>query len=234
MKILIFCIGLFSAAGCTLLTSTTEAEVFATIVIDRTDELTVHPDARAICTDLGLINHPYQGVSVTVTSVTDMNITPEKVITLEGEQEWQGNIHVRQSKIAAFTDTLAQTIAGFLPTDSTKMRRSVLFYILSNQLTALSQKQGKKLLYLYSDLSENSDFLNTYQPSILEDIKRHPDKYVKLLEQEYPLPDLKGITVYCMYNPSSQTADYRYTILSSLVRLWLENHHTSVIMKASH
>lgn len=101
---------------------------------------------------------------------------------------------------------------------------SIIYSIIVKQLNELSQSRAKvKTLYIYSDLYENSDLLNVYNPKQFKDFKKHKSKYIQQFETKYPLQNLSGIEIYFLYKPKDFNDNMKYKELHELYLQILNN-----------
>lgn len=95
--------------------------------------------------------------------------------------------------------------------------KSIIYPVIVKQLNELSQSQAKtKALYVYSDLYENSDLLNVYNPKQFNELKNKKSKFIQKFEEKYPLQDLNGIEVYFIYKPKDFDDNMKYKELYEL------------------
>jgi hypothetical protein len=197
-----------------------------TLVIDRTDNVILHPTADGIISQLGLQDSPWQGIRIKLTYVSDLDINPTTVIALEKENEWDGNLTVRRAKVQRFKNQLRECLQKMRRADT--CQHSIIYRTIARQASNLvASTATKKYLLVWSNLRENSD-INFYNPQTISLLKTSPQSIQQHLEATCPSFKLKGIQVWLLYNPTSYRDNNSYMPLAGFYQHLLEVHGATV------
>ncbi len=201
------------------------------VLIDQTDPLVVYPDVKKIMGYTGFTDDIWTSATVTVSTLTDMNISPEYSLSIPSESKWLGNKSARQSDIEAFTNELTQKLDTLRPLSFQPLRRSVILVPLITHLNALAEQKGDRHILVYSNLFENSSF-SFYDPLTLKMIESMPKEFKKQVEEQIPISDLEGITIHFIYKPGTREDNSRYCIISRFLTKWFSEKGAKVIVSA--
>jgi hypothetical protein len=198
-----------------------------TLVVDRTDNVILHPTADGIISQLGLQDSPWQGIRIKLTYVSDLDINPTTVIALEKENEWGGNLTVRRAKVQRFKNQLRECLQKMRRADT--CQHSIIYRTIARQASNLATSPStKKYLLVWSNLRENADNINFYDPQTFGLLKTSPQRIRQRLEATCPLSRLKGINVWLLYNPTSYRDNNSYMPLAGFYQHLLESHGAKV------
>lgn len=140
--------------------------------------------------------------------------------------KWTGNNVLRQGQIEKFTSQLQHCI------DTISFKESIKHSIVYNTIVA-SCKQlivsyaSHRYLAVYSDLRENS-VVSFYNPTTLDSLKKFPASIEKRLTALNPLPNLDGITVWLVYQPTSYEDNQQYMVIAQFFKHLFEEHGATV------
>jgi hypothetical protein len=210
---------LFLSQGCSNAPAGIDTAI--TILIDRTDPLQAYPEADDISDCLGLKQDPWQGIQMTVTSISDKDVNDTRIVTLEKEDRWTGSITVRKARIARFTKELRAALIQ--AKSQVSLDHSIIYRSIAKYLNALAATNAaKKHLLVYSDLMEN-DVLNFYAPKTFSLLQTKPDNVRRGLENIAPIQDSKGVDVWLLYEPVTYEANHTYRIAAGFYKQLLES-----------
>jgi hypothetical protein len=143
-----------------------------------------------------------------------------------------GNDFERTDEVNAYFSKV-DSFFGYFKSQKKSRKESVVYKVLVAELNRLSKsKLEKRSLIVNTDFMENS-FINFYNPSILKEIKRNPEKIDISLLSKYPLSDLKGIDIYFVYLPVNRFDSQRFEILSEFYKQLFESYGASVHIVAN-
>ena len=173
----------------------------AVILIDRTDPLTVYPNANEILSSLGINNDRWQGIKITVSEITDKDVNRKVVVAIEKENKYLGNPKIRAAKIERFKSYLAKAL--IISDSVSSFAHSIIYCPLAKHLNDLSSsKVDDKYLFIYSNMMENSD-LNFYDKFTFSLQKDNPKLIEQKLEKNLAIHDLSNINIWIIYKPNS-------------------------------
>ncbi len=207
MKYIPVFIALWLYTGCANNARIFETDI--TIIIDKTDRMTVYPTAGEIISKLGLKGNPWQGIRITATYVSDKDINDVTVLTLEGENQWSGNIIMRKAKIQHFSKQLQRCLSGMEYNGTCPY--SIIYRTIARQINRLAASDAtRKILLTYSDLQENDTDLDFYDPKVKDKIAKNPQSIIAQLEATVPLKSLNGLQIWLLYSPTSYRQNNTY------------------------
>ena len=223
---------------------TAEEHCYMSVVVvrDITDYHALQPDADATLSLFNLSEHKDNAVSYRYTEIADKLLVPTVDLYLPdaatGETKNRTNKPMyRERTILQFMDTVRKTLAVLTANkDSvTTLNHSECFKIISTELILLTQKQSEhKILWVFSNLKENSSILSVFAGNAKQQIKNHPEAIEKLLEGTGLIPqNLKGITVVFAYLPTSREDDQEFNVLVQVYKQLLEKHSAKVVIQAT-
>jgi len=199
-----------------------------TILVDITDSLTCKPDTTKIFDKLGLKEDMWQGVKVTVSSISELDINPIETIVLPSEDSWNSNKGTREAKVDRFKKELFAKIRDVVSRAKGSEGHTILYRSLCRNLNALANsKADYKGLMIFSDLEEN-DSTSFYSPSVFKQLKTNPSVIERLLERNGKLADLQGIHAYFEYAPVGYIDNARYMTVSCFFARLLQHHNAKV------
>jgi len=212
-------IALWLCTSCNDSKQTLETDV--TVVVDKTDKMTVYPTADEITSPLGLKNNPWQGLRFTATYISDKDINDVTVLTLDAENQWDGNILIRKAKVRHFVKQVQECLAGMKYTGTCPY--SIIYRTIARQANGLTGSTAKrKLLLIYSDLCENDADLNFYDRKVMNRVKNNPQSIAVQLEATVPLNPLNGVQVWLLYSPGSFKQNNDYMPVANLYKQMLK------------
>lgn len=168
------------------------------------------------------------GEFVRIVPITELGLNKSfETKIMKEENLLMGNDFERTDEVDAYfikTDSMLKYFDGQKKTRT----ESVIFKVLSDELQKLSQsKTDKRVLIVNTDFMEKS-FINFYDPEIMKDIKRDPEKITGALLSKYPLSNLTGINIYFVYLPKDKWDSKRFEILSGFYKKLFESFGAQV------
>jgi hypothetical protein len=210
------------------------------IINDKTDPHKLRPSANAHIISLRLSENKGREITVRYMEIVDKKTTPVYILHLPNEavtnaENVTGTMLYREYSVLKFIDTVRKTLSP-IPSngDTGRLQYSEIFSLVANELTALNRRQATiKRLFLYSDLQERSSTFNCYSKQSQQLLAHHIDKVVaKFRSQAVLPPNLKGITVYVIYQPISREEDQKFTAMVMVYRRLLEPLGVIIVQQA--
>lgn len=196
-------------------TETPVLEVETVVLIDGTDELKEVPEFEFFKKKI----KPESQINSSIFRcglINDIEFSGINQIELKTKltnEETQEEIYLRRNQ---FIKKCKEAYENQLKS-VTEKDHSIIFSVVVKQLNILSQSTAsQRAIYLFSDLYENSDLLNVYNPSQFKDLKKNKSKYIQQFESKYPLQNLNGIEVYFLYKPKDFDDNMKYKELYEL------------------
>ena len=185
---------------------------FIIIVIDRTDPMSIVPDAHQLCTQMGLKENPWQKIVVETTTISDKDVNEVHVITLKQETEWFTDEDLRKGEIKHFELQLKECLSRL--SAPAQCPYSIIYRNIQRQATRLAASKAKsRWMLVYSDLAEHSS-VSFYNPKVVDELQTHPEVVQKHLGIDEPLPDLRNVHIWLLYEPQSYEANQSYMVFA--------------------
>jgi len=141
---------------------------------------------------------------------------------------------VRQKLISRYCHSIDSAIHHIQERNTRETNHSQVFYALSIALGELSKSHtDRKFLIVLSDLAENTDGFSVYKPGMLDLLKANSDSMATILHLNRLPKSLKGITVYFVHAPQNLVDDERFGVISTFLRLILEEREAKVIITSN-
>lgn len=189
------------------------------IMIDTTDPLLVYPDIDQMEHVLKLEDNLWQGVEVHVGTINDRDVNSIHSMILPKENRITGNIQERQNRVGFFQLDLVDALAKCRPQNPPYLNHSIIYRTLVEQLNMLAKSTAKnKNLVVYSNLYENSDLANFYDPKTFKILQNTPGKILGKFMDAEVLYSLDGINVWLVYQPIDYQDNLHYMEVSKLYR----------------
>jgi|SRR6185312_12265944 len=221
---------LYLSIGCSSSPSATNTTEL-TILIDQSDPLRLCPDAGAITAELGLKQNIWQGIRITITTISDKDINQLTVVTIEPESRWTGNTIIRNAKIERFRRELHTALAE--AEKPSILGHSIIYRAIAKALNRLAATPSKKkYLLVYSNLVEN-DEVNFYDRKTLSEVKEHPERIRQQLEKTASIGKVPGIQVWLLYEPASFEENNTYMGIANFYKQLLEPNGAAVHIEHS-
>lgn len=196
------------------------------VMTDITEKHTSQSDPTHIYTQLNLREHKHDAYTVRIVDLSDVSLNPITQITLKASPMLLTNEMSRDKEIKQFEDSI--TIA-LTKSDTSGRSHSSIYIPIAKELSVLSESTSDtKILVVYSDLIENTEHLSLYDTTIF-----NGDKIKNILKESFPLPNLKGIEVYLIFQPSTPNIDNAYTLISQVYKELLSDKGASVFIQAN-
>ncbi|MGC4100871.1 hypothetical protein [Ferruginibacter sp.] len=242
MKVILSILYIIVITSCKNSSINKDYYVSCTTVRDVTDYHTLLPDANATLSLFDLANNKDQAASYRYTEITDKMLVPAIDIYLPdaatGERKNKDNAPMyRERVILKFMDTIRKTLAIPVSKKDTTatLKHSECFKIISTELNRLNQQQSiHKVLWVFSNLQENSSILSVFNSSIKKRLITNADSIERIFEHTGLLPEnLNKIIVVFSYLPQDRDDDQRFNLIVQLYKNMLEKRGATVIIQAT-
>ena len=207
-----------------------------TVVVlrDVTDTFGAQPDVGEI---LELFDRSaagrWNGAHLLASTVTDVSYNRVAEVKLNPASKWLSNELQRKKDVVQFEADVVKII-GLVSGDTVGRSHSSVYRAVALQLLRLSEDPAaKRILLVYSDLMENSPDLSMYDEATFRALQADPGSVAALLEQQEPLPSLRGIEVHLVHQPTDAVTDKQYRVVSGFYRQLLESKGATVHISAN-
>lgn len=214
------------------------------LLIDNTDVNRLIPDGNSV---LKLYNFNTQRLCYEAyykqTMINDLNINQANEEYIPNEKIGENSNLIddplfRKKEVVAFRDRVFNDINQVTLLNFSERPESKVYETICNELEELSQhKSFRKYLIISSDLCENSELWNSYTQSFIriikEDRQKAKERLIQKFVKERKMPkNLKGTTVYILFNPKTKQEDIRFNFFQELYRDMLERRGAKVYVKS--
>jgi hypothetical protein len=206
------------------------------LLVDVTDTTIKSPDISEIIAWSGYqemkSSTMWNGVTVRVSSLSDVDLNQTKEIRLPAQNPWLSNEFERAKEITKFKSQATDLINDL----SWKVGRNQSSVIrpLSQELTRLSKETAEqRVLFVYSDLMENTGEISLYKPKDLKAFMsegKSDDLFNRYLGEN---TDLHGIRVYFIYQPINTNDNAIYMQVSEVFMDQLKSRGAEVFRNAN-
>lgn len=203
-----FCLALLFAVSASCSIDSPRYDFDISLLLDVTDSMSAYPTANEITAPLDLKTHPWQCVHIRISYLTDREVNDVKVVTLEAENQWTGNLPQRKGKIEQFKKRLAQCLTV---KPNISLPYSIIFKGAANEANRLAASTAtKRYLLVYSDLCEHTPDISFYDKHTLARLQQSPQSVANQFETLASLKSLNGVDVWLLYNPANYTENTAY------------------------
>jgi hypothetical protein len=211
------------------------------ILCDITDYHALQPNADATLAMFDLSDNKDHAVHFRYAEITDKILVPAVDLYLPdavtGEKKNRNSEPLfREKAIVRFYDTVRKTlVVANAKKDSVTLDHSECFKMICTELNVLSQqKSTHKILWLFSNLQENSAILSVFNGNTKQLIHDNPGAIERLFEQTHLLPqNLDQITIVFSYLPTNREDDQSFNAMVQVYKKLLVKHGAKVIIHAT-
>ncbi|MBI4946488.1 MAG: hypothetical protein HY840_08820 [Bacteroidetes bacterium] len=225
---------LSAGAGTAFYSCNTNAySVSETVMLDKTDSFLAVPDSTAVRNSFHTSTDLWQGYEFRLLMLSDVDFNSVHEANLAPACEYISNYYDRTDESKMF---LLKIDSAFEKVKSVPSGRnySSLYLPIAVELKRLSESTAKRrILVVYSDLMENTSLISFYKSEKFQLIKTNPNSVRRILESEIPMPDLKGIEVYLIYQPQNNYDSELFREVSGFYKKWLESKGAKVNIGAN-
>lgn len=211
--------------------SLTTTEV--TVMRDITDNHISQPKLADIVYLLNFNDSIWNGASFRFVDITDVSYNHTYETSINAENKWMGNEFDRQKKVKQFYSEIIKILTN-AEAETDGRANSSVYIPIAIELNRLSQSTAtKRVLLIYSDLTENTAELSLYKKDNSMLMKTNPDSIRKYFESETPLKNLEGIKVYLIYQPTNRETDEKYKLIAGFYKNLFESKGATVEITAN-
>lgn len=204
-----------------------------TVINDQTDIFSSRPKSDEIIQMYGFTNNPWDEGEFRFIELTDININNIDQTKINKKDFINRNKYRRQDEIKAFLTKIDTIITTSQNTNPGK-NNSAIYTPVANELNRMSKNSStSKIMLIYSDLMENTDKMSFYNKSVLNSIKKEPDKIKQYFESQIKLNNLNGIKIYIIYQPRNTDEDNAFSIVSGFYKQLFESKGAVVEITAN-
>ncbi len=181
-----------------------------------------------------------QKARFTLRVITDRQLSSSITFALDNAENTKkyntlSDPHYREKLIEAFYTKVNNILLHFqhISGDTQELDYSECFSIVSQELNRLAKSNAdKKIVYISSDIRENTDIFSCYSNAGKALIQNNPDSVANLMITNYPLPDtLIGTELILAYTPKNRDEEKIYLQMVEVYRIALETRGVSITME---
>jgi len=227
-------------AGCS-----NDSDVFNSTKVTVIDDMTGHHKSRPIADSiLSLYDFPSdseQDATFRYVLLTDKRLNPVQEISLAN-----GNVSERQNsrdeptyrdlQILNFYKAVRNAVESFadLYSKDSSLEYSECYATIASEMEILAASNAnQKIIIIYSDLQENDDDFSCYSSDDMRLLIDRPNEVFRLLNKRHHMPaNLKGVTVYLVYEPISREEDNAFGLMANFYKKILKVRGARVVVQA--
>jgi hypothetical protein len=204
------------------------------VLRDVTDVHLAQPNARDILNQFNLDGvDKWNGSRFRFQNLNDVSFNQPVIISIDPSNPLLSNVLTRETQLTSFTDSIKQ-ILKTEENEKVGKEYSSLYIPIANELARLNKSNAEeRVLSIYSDLMQNDLEISLYQADQLELIKTNPKVLKEKLIAEHELPDLKGITINLIYQPTDINEDADWKLVSKFYKSLFQEKGANVLIGAS-
>ena len=173
------------------------------VLVDVTEEFEVTPQADYFKRSFGFQNDLWVGSILRLRTLSEIVYGHVFEHELLSAVQWFSNEGQRTGEINHFFKSIESSIDTINSMQTERIQSSIYKTIVDELMMVTASSATKKMVYVFSDLREHSEVLNTYQSSVLRQLYSKPNEIKEQLQQTATLPNLTGISIYIIYQPTS-------------------------------
>jgi hypothetical protein len=176
------------------------SDIEITILKDITDTLLVEPTFSDLITLMHTDSTTLQSIKVNCSTITDYEYNKVLTAELPSRSFWLSNPGDRIQEVKNFQQNVSENIAA-INAEKNPRPQSNIYSTLIHELNRLSTAPAdQKICIVYSDLAQNTSQYSIYRTKDFSLLIRHPDQVQKILENIEKPDNLKGVSVYFVFN----------------------------------
>ena len=183
-----------------------------TILADRTDREIAKPEYDAIHPFLNIEDNPNNGIILKLQNIGNTDYNTVQTINIK-EGSLLDNSFQRKTEINQFYKA-TKTLIEKENSENFSYQKSSILYPLIENLKALQEHKGERILVLYSNLAEFSQVYNSYQKN---NRRGENPKYVAdLIKTKINIPQVKNTMLYIIYYPKTDVQNSNFKFMLSV------------------
>jgi hypothetical protein len=207
------------------------------ILIDISDSLKINNsklNVQAFNSEFNLKEEYTAPAFCYIATITNLRYTESSVHRIDGDRYFSSNIIERKSKILSFYKDIDSSLRK-IRKQPIGSNGSFVCFAISKMLTEIAKCKtcNTKKVFVLSDLAENTEAFNAYQVSDMQQLSKNPKSIFKILDWEYPLPNLSGITIVFVHQPQTPQGDAQYHSLSQSFKKYYERKGAKVLIQTT-
>ncbi|MBK9638729.1 MAG: hypothetical protein IPO63_13295 [Bacteroidetes bacterium] len=184
------------------------------IMNDVTEKHSTLLEPQSLIQQFKIKENKFEGYTFRLINLSDVSLNPVLQYSIEASPMILSNEIKRDSEIKQFEDSILLNLSNS-QSDTSGRSHSSVYSPIAKELTILSMIEADtKILVVNSDLMENTPKFSLYNKNTYfnsAEVKR-------IFNESYPLPNLKGIEVYLIYQPNSPNTDNTYKLISQVYK----------------
>ncbi len=188
-------------------------------------------DSQAIAQLAHIDNCLYGEHMVRVKSLSGYEYNKTQSFTLPSHFAVLSNPYNRSEEIRYFIWLINHELDAYYA-DNSDIKTSSLYNEIVREANTIATSQATyKYVIVQSDLSENTEAFSIYKQQSL--LVAHPDSVLHILERNVKCLDLTGVSMYFIFQPTTQEENKRFVLMSNFFKKIFEEHHATVFVGAN-
>jgi hypothetical protein len=196
-----------------------------TVMYDITDTLQPVQDTTNIKIHVTNFTSQWGETNIRFLTISDFSETKPKEIFIPAQFPLLSNPYDRDVELQKASSSISMSLKS-LTSDSIGKRESVIFKPVVNELNRLAKTSAHtKELIVFSDLQENKAHgFSAYRPADSLLIRSNAGKVKKLFEQQVTFENLKGVTLYLVYEARTPVAQENFLAMANIWKSIFTSH----------
>ena len=207
-------------------------DVAGSFLKDRTDTMTEQPVIQDIFSLLNLEN-TWGSKMIRVQTISNYTYNRIHTVYMPGSNMLFSSPFDRAKEIEAFKQRIFQTVDS-INSEPVGLPKSSIYVPIAKEANTIASTHAKHMFVaVYTNCEENTDRFSIYRKDDRELLKKHPEQVIKMFKQMVPLGNLKGLNLYIIYHPNTDTDNEYFSLLSGVFKRIYEEAGAKVIIGAN-
>ena len=203
------------------------------IMNDVTEKHSTLLEPQSLIPQFKIKENKFEGYTFRLINLSNVSLNPVAQYSIEASPMILSNEIKRDSEIKQLEDSIILNLSNSL-SDTSGRSHSSVYLPIAKELTTLSLSEADtKILVVNSDLMENTQQLSFYDRLSFEKLHSNIDVIKNKFEKSYSIPNLKGIQVYLIYQPTSTSTDTAFKLISQVYKQLLTEKGAEVYIQAN-
>jgi hypothetical protein len=218
--------------GCAKATSQTHT-TSVSVLVDKTDTMQSLPDPLKMDGLYDFTSDIWNGAYFSYAPITDVDFNQRQSVVLSSDNLWSGNELKRKREIEKYLKAMDSILEQSGEIKAGRLHSSIYRTVINELARMQTEQVDKRTLLIYSDLQENSDLYNIYTSQGIDKLLSRPEQVKAIFEKAIPIPDLKGIKIYILFEPKTQEDNRVFNSMSSIYKNILAAHGATVFIQSN-
>jgi|GEM_PF-6549169 len=206
------------------------------VVVDQTDPMPTYPSAGEILQISPLHADPYAGLSVLVSTISDVSHTRSTWVDIDAEAPLFASSGIRQMRVKRFTRELDSVVRAAIPAPETAGRGHSLVYQSLLKTAANMKERGcaHTVMLVFSDMQHNEPGISFTKSAFQKVVDKEPETVRSMLKAKEPLVRMENMDIRIIYESRTRDEDESFTCAARFFEHFFEEEAgASVRVQAS-